>query len=442
MPIFDFFTELASTAWAWSSLPAPHPTCKADTPSVKPIPHDLSFHLERAPSESPLTTATASSASATRPIHMPLELVLLIIEAAYEGGQPDTAVLKACSLVCQEWSVATQKLLFRSVTLDTLNAFESFKKAVEPSTERGALLGNSVRELKVVLDYSQPAQLSQHAVGKVVNMCPNLQSLDISLYGQNVPDEEDEAARRRPAPSFNGHTLSLLRSGPQIQSLSFSNSTDNHECLFQLLDVWPSIRKLSIGGTAPQMPREDVLPYRVKLEGLQMNFQTPPSMEFMSWLLQNSTDTLQSVTFERDPCPDLVDMLVDSFTPTLRSLSIPSSASCELAKRLEHTQRDTHSGNGLQLEFLRMDQPKINQMMFKAIPSSIKHLAFGVDRDTPLQPVIELVKTRSALEAVTVRLWNGGEAHRLLPALKIACAYRGVEFRSEKDATMYESLLP
>lgn len=442
MHIFDFFTEFASTAWAWSALPVPQSMSKEDIPPVKPAPHNLSFNLERAPSYSSFTTATSSGASATRPIRMPLELVLLIIEATSEGGQPDAATLKACSLVCKEWSAATQKLLFRSVTLDNLSAFESFQKAVEPTTEQGALLGNSVRELKVVLDYSQPEHLSQHAVGRVVNMCPNLDSLDISLYGQNVPDDEDESRHRRSAPSFDGHTLSLLRSGPQIKYLSFINSTDNHECLYQLLDLWPSIRRLSLGGVAPQLSREGVLPYQVKLEALKMNFQTPPSMDFMNWLLSSSTDTLRSVTFERDPCPDLVDLLIDSFSPTLRSLAIPSSASCELAKRFEHLGRSKGSAVGPQLEFLRMDQPKINPLMFKALPSTIRHLAFGVDRDTPLQPVIELVKTRSALEEVTIRLWNGGETHRLLPALKIACAYRGIEFRSEKDATMYESFLP
>ncbi|KAH6916739.1 hypothetical protein BKA70DRAFT_1215205 [Coprinopsis sp. MPI-PUGE-AT-0042] len=444
--ISSFFTELASTAtqaWAWSNFVAPQYTCKADLVPVKPKPHDLSFQLERAVSYSPSTPAAAASvASATRPrpaIHMPLELVLLIIEASYEGGQPDTAVLKACSLVCREWSAATQKLLFRNATLDTRQAFESFTKAVAPSTERGELLGGAVRELKVVLDYSHPAPLSQHALGRVVTMCPNLQELDISVYGQIVPGEDEQSRHRRPAPSFDGHTLALLRSGPQIQSLSFNNSTDNQECLFQLLDVWPSLQKLSIGGTTPQLPREAVLPYPAKLEALQMNFQTPPSMEFMNWLLHHSTGTLRNVTFERDPCPEFVDVLVES--STLRSLSVPSSASTELAKRFEHIQRSNRGGEGLQLEFLRMDQPKINPLMFKALPTSIKHLAFGVDRDTPLQPVIELVKTRSALGEITIRLFHGGEAHRLLPALKIACAYRGVDLRIETDAKMYESLL-
>ncbi|EAU92365.1 hypothetical protein CC1G_00584 [Coprinopsis cinerea okayama7 len=444
MHVFDFFAQLTSTAfrpWLFSPFAAPH-NLKHFPVATRPTVHDLSFDLEL-PCSSPTTPATSPTAlvSTTRrsaPVHMPLELILQIIEASYDRGHPDISLLKACSLVCREWSVAVQKLLFRKVVLQTLPAFQSFSRAINPSTERGSILGSAVRELRVVVDYSQPSYLHQHAMARAVTMCPNLQELDLSLYGFAEPSGDQEEGSqngprlRRRAPCFDEQTLTLLRSGPQITSLSFSNWSENHECIFQLLDVWPSLQSLSMSGTSPHLPSQSSLSYSGALEQLRMNFQTPPSMEFMNWLLHHSTDSLRGVTLERDPCPDLVDFIMDSFTPSLRSLTIPNCTSSDMARRLEKCDG---------LRFLRMDQPQVNPLVYKSLPASINHLAFGVDRDTPLQPVIDLVKSRSALELVTIRLWNGGDNHRLLPALKIACAYRGVDLRMTNDTLQYDSML-
>lgn len=444
MHVFDFFAEFTSTAtraWAYATFVAPQHTAKRTPLPAKPSVHDVAFDLEL-PNSCSSTAVSATTASHNSPatVHMPLELILLIIEASYDHRHPDISLLQSCSLVCREWSLAVQKLLFRSVNLQTQQAFESFRNAVDPSTARGTALGAVVRQLRAVVDYSQPSNLHQHALGLAVNLCPNLQELDLSIYGYAEPgDDQLEASEnpprlRRRAPCFDGRTISLLRAGPQLKSLSFSNWSENQECIFQLLEVWPSLRALSLTGTSPHIPSiNGPLPFSGSLEDLRINFQSPPSMEFMSWLLHHSTGSLRSVVLERDPCPDLVDFIMDSFASSLRSLSIPNCSSPDLARRLEQCKT---------LNFLRMDQPQSNPIVYKALPASINHLAFGIDRDTPLLPVIDLVKSRSALEAVTIRLWNGGDCHRLLPSLKIACAYRGVELMMAKDASQYEMMLP
>ncbi|TFK26763.1 hypothetical protein FA15DRAFT_636861 [Coprinopsis marcescibilis] len=429
MHIFDFFAEFTSTAsraWAMSHFAVPHQQRPKRKLPSKPVVHDLSFHLERAffPFPSPPVLPVASTTAA--PAHMPLELILLIIEASYDHRHPDISLLKACSLVSRDWSLSVQKLLFRRVTLQNQQAFDAFSWAVNPATERGAILGSAVRDLCVVVDYSQPAYLHQRAMGLAVSLCPNLQELDLSVYGQ-----VGSPRLCRQAPAFDPETLDLLRSGPKITSLSFSNWSENQDCLFQLLDVWPSIRSLSMSGTSAHLPPQ-LPPFKASLEQLRINFQTPPSMEFMAWLLHHSVGSLRTATFERDPCPDLVHFIINSFASTLCSLSIPNCNSPDVTKNLQRCEK---------LRFIRMDQPQINPVVYKSLPASVSHLALGVDRDTPLQPVIDLVKTRSALELVTIRLWNGGDSHRLLPALKIACAYRGVELCLTKDTRLYRSML-
>ncbi|KAJ2917836.1 hypothetical protein MD484_g2559, partial [Candolleomyces efflorescens] len=438
MPVFDFFPELTGTAAAnpWIlavALAACHYSSSAPTASRKLT--DVPIHAlarDFIPCPAP-RSPPAPPRSSKPPVHMPLELVLAIIEAA--DGPETIALLKACSLVCRAWSVPVQKLLFRSVTLRTDTAYASFKAAVGAGTPHSRVLAAAIRHLRVVVDYSQPSYLHQRAFAHAVTMCPNLQELDVALYGfaDSLSGAEalgtaDSSRFRRRAPSFDDETLEMLRSGPSIQSLSFSNWSENQECVFQLLDLWPSLRSLSMSGTCPHLlPSSSSTPFPGSLESLRINFQTPPSIEFMSWLLHQSqtTGSLRSLTFDRDPCPDLFDHFLDAFGPSLQSLSTPNFP-CNTARTVESCCDN--------LETLRMDRPQLNPLAYKSVPKTIKHLVIGIDRDTPLQPVIDVVKGRPTLEEVTVRMWNGGEAHRLLPALKIACAYRGVDLRVTKDA--------
>ncbi|KAF6754199.1 hypothetical protein DFP72DRAFT_379161 [Ephemerocybe angulata] len=442
MPVFDFFAEFTSTAagrpWLSAALAAnqyDYARQKPSSSSSRPILHALAVNFTPYPSST--TTAKSAAVHPPSPVQMPLEIILAIIEAAYDPDAPDTSLLQSCALVCRAWSTPVQKLLFKTVSLRTASAYAAFRRAVSARP----VLRDAVRRLRVVMDYSQPSYLPQHAFAHAVAMCPGLVDLDLALYGYSEPGTEalgslESHRLRRRAPSFDAETISILRNGPSIRSLSFSNWSENQQCIFQLLDLYPTtLDSLSLSGTAPPPPPfpNDKPCFPGALERLRINYQTPPSIEFMSWLLADSQRhaSLRSLAFAREPCPDLLQFLMDAFGRDLRCLALPSCGTAEHARAIEACSA---------LEVLRMDRPQLNPLAYKSVPAAIRHLALGVERDTPLQPVIDVVKTRRELECVTVRLWSGGEGHRLLPALRIACAYRGVELRVTRDSGLYRAL--
>ncbi|KAL0951970.1 hypothetical protein HGRIS_008622 [Hohenbuehelia grisea] len=372
------------------------------------------------------------------PVHMPMEVVLTILEAAYYDNnlQPNDRLLKDCALVCRNWSVPAQKLLFSNVTLRTERAARAFLAAVNRSSDRGRMLGDAVIRMRAVLDHNQPQHLSQHSFAFAVQACPNLYELNLAMYGCGVPGSDvvgvpDMSRMRRIAPSFDARTLAVLKSGPRIRALNFSNWSDNRHSVMQLLDVWPSLTSLVMSGTAPQLPSASQLPFRCALHELRMNFQAAPSLDFVKWLLHNSADSLRILELEREPTQELLDYLVDVHGPSLQSLALPACGSHEHALAIQRCRA---------LRELKLESPWVSPMVFRRLPDELQHVALGIDRDTALQPVIETVKSRPYLGVVTAHLWAGGEQHPQLPALKIACAYRGVELRLTNDIQVFRAM--
>lgn len=421
-----------------STPPAKHTYLPSPVPNMlvspREIEHHVSFDLRTSYRKMPSHPPHRSSRHST-PVPLPLEVVLCIIEAAfYEDHEPDEDLLKSCALVCRAWSGLAQKLLFSRVTLRTQSACESFSGAVKRSTERGRALGNAVIRLRVVLDHNQPYGLTQQSFGLAFTMCPNLYELNIALYGCAAPGEDvvgipDITRLRRPAPSFDDQTLSLLKSGPNITALQVSNWSENRHTVAQLLDLWPTLKSLSISGTPPQAPPDSPEPFPCSLEELRMNFQSPPSIDFMNWLLHNSLDTLRILDLEREPPTQLLDYLVNAHGHTLHSLSLPSLN--------DHTRVLLKCQ---QLRELRIEAPGALGKLHKELPETLEHIAFGLDRNTALQPVLEAVRSNDSIKSVTVNLWNGGELHPQFSALKISCAYRGVELRVTSEIQTFRAM--
>ncbi|GLB43585.1 hypothetical protein LshimejAT787_1400970 [Lyophyllum shimeji] len=370
------------------------------------------------------------------PVALPLEVVYSIIEAAaYDSPTPDEDLLKRCALVCRAWSTHAQKLLFSSVTLRSETACNLFRGAVNRRTERGRMLGDAVTRLRVVMDHNQPFGLSPHSFAEAVTLCPNLFELNIALYGCADPGEDvvgapDVARMRRPAPSFDDHTLTLLRSGPMITALQVNNWSENQHSITQLLDIWPTLKSLVMSGTPPQPPSPFLEPFCCSLEELRMNFQSPPSFDFIDWLLHNSSDTLRILEFEREPSSQLLDHLTDVHGATLQSLAFPA---CHLP---EHTQAVQ---NCPQLKELRLESPTMLPRLWRAIPNTLEHIAFGLDLNTALQPVIDTVRASDSLKTITVYPSHGGENHRLFPVLKMVCACQGIDLRIMRDIKIFRS---
>ncbi|KAH9923160.1 uncharacterized protein BXZ73DRAFT_103958 [Epithele typhae] len=358
-------------------------------------------------------------------VPIPIELIMTILESAYESAQaPEyNAFLQNASLVSRDWSYVAQKLLFRNVSLATQTAYIAFQQAVDRATPRGRMLGDTVVRMKVTLDQNQPYRLSHRSFARAVALCPNLYELSVGLYGEGAPGMDiigapDASRMKRTMPSFDERTLSILRAGPKISALQFSNWSDNSASLLQLLDVWPSVVSLDVSGTTPQLLDETMEPYPCALRELRTNFQTTPSVEFMQWLLHNSTGHLRVLDLAREPTSDVLEHLLDTHGATLESLALPSCGTHEAAAAVR---------NCTALRELKIESAWAAPMLYKALPSGLQHLAFGVDADTPLAPVVQAVKRSKDLRALTVQVWHSGLAHPQLPALKIACGIQGVD---------------
>lgn len=446
MSFFDVFHQLSATrAWPLRAFfrcpglfdssfhPAPRATNNDISSSVSfmtaPMPTLYPAYIPPMPSQTPTTISPF--------MEMPLELICTVIEAACEGADDSTRVgiLKSCSLVCRTWSNASQRLLFSKVTLRSQRAFEAFMFAVDRSAEHGASLGDAVQHLSVVLDHNQPSGLHQNSLALAVTACPNLSRMGISLYGCAEPGNDiigapDVSRLRRAAPSFDETTLSLLKSGPKIQYLHFDNWSENHNSIFQLLDIWPSLRFLSIGGTPPQHLQNSPPPFPCALRGVRFNFQTTPSVDFMRWLLFNSAESLETLHFERDPCADVLEYLIDAHGGHLRSISLPGYGSPLLMGMVTKVPH---------LRELRTENPSTLSAHHANLSDEVEHLAFGLDRNTPLGSIIDVIKTREKLQTVTVHVSANGDHHPLFCSLKIACMYRGIDYDITTDLRLFRA---
>lgn len=384
---------------------------------------------------SPRVEPCVPAAATPRPVDMPLEIIMTILQLVYNNDnlEIDIAMLKSCSLVCHAWSLPAQKLLYRDVTLQSQRALESFVGAVDRSSQRGWVLGDSVKRLRIIMDHNQPSGIHQHSFALTVSLCPNLTGLALSLYGCVAPGKDivgapDQLRMRRPAPLFDEQTIQLLTSGPEITALEFNNWSENEQTTTQLLRVWPTLKSLSISGTAPQLAATPSDPLPCALERLRLNFQTPPSNDYMRWLLDCSSETLRVLEFDREPSVHLLEYLLNSHRSTLRSLSLPSVSSREQASAIQKCS---------QLRELRTERPSVLPLLYRKLPESLEHMAFGIDRDSVLHAVLEVVKNGTSLKTVAVHIWAGGESHNQLSKLKIGCAWRGVDLTITSNMRLF-----
>jgi hypothetical protein len=391
--------------------------------------HHVSFDLQTANQSS---SSRRSIQLVDHSVHLPMEVVIGILEAAYydDDLQANRALLLSCSLVCKDWCTTAQNFLFRDVTLRTQEAYRAFTRAVDPSTARGKMLGETVVRLHVSLDPNQPRQLRPQSFARAVTYCPNIYELQVTQYANHALQVDVDADRHRtPAPSFDAHTLSLLRAGPRITALRFDNWSEDSQAVSSLLDVYPSIQYLSISGTEPtRLP----MPFTGALKELRMNFSSEPSIEFTDSLLLNSRGSLTALELEREPSTALLKHLVHYHGETLESVSVPVCGAFDHAIALKQCAK---------MRELRIESPWVSPMVFKHLPEGVEHIAIGVDAGTALQPVIDAVKSKEALKAVTVQVWEGGDAHPQFCTLKVACAFRGIELRTTRDVRVFREMI-
>ncbi|KAJ7040595.1 hypothetical protein C8F04DRAFT_1311119 [Mycena alexandri] len=159
----------------------------------------------------------------------------------------DLSVLATCSAVCKAWSPHAQRLLFRRVVLpnniyqepfrrgSTRNNLPSFLDAIDPETERGRWLAESVIGL-TLRHTGRTRTLDSAALATALLRTPNLRHLDTTTI----------------CCDFDSETLARLReSGPLITSLcilqDIALGPEQHKrTMHQLVASFPSIRLLEI----------------------------------------------------------------------------------------------------------------------------------------------------------------------------------------------------
>lgn len=379
-----------------------------------------------------------------KPVPLPAEMILSILEAAYYTPtlEPDTDLLLACSVVCKAWAAPAQTLLFQSIILRSQRAYIAFSEAVDRSTERGRALSQCVHSLRAIIDPSQPFRLLPRSFARAATLCPNLQEIDLSLYGARVIESEASEyplsleRSKAPTSSFDATTLSLLRAGPAITSLRFSNWSENADALPQLLSIWPSLQSLTLRGLPPLMsePPAQAALFPSALHTLHLNLQPAPSPEFLDWLLHTtrSASSLRSLELARQPDPRVLEKLLTAHGSTLTSLALPAIRSAELSMV---TSACPH------LAALRIEHPWAGPAIFRRAPKELSRIALGIDEGTPLGPVLDLVRSREAVSAVTVLVWRTGENHPQVEDLRRLCVSKGVEIRVVKNVEQFRALV-
>lgn len=388
---------------------------------------------------------------------LPLELVHTILEAHYytPDCEPDRSLLQSCSLVCNAWSNAAQRLLFTNVVLRSENHFHSLCNALRQPT-----LANAVRTLRIILDHKQPHGLRQHHLATVVGLCPRLESVSLSVFGNdsvggNTGRDNDmsndivdaiNSPRQRGAggPSIQEAELSLslsetLASSP-ITSFHLRNWSSNTLSLPSFLTSLPALKVLSIAGTPPSVPIS-VPSSCLNLSHLRVNFQHSPSVNFLRWLLENSRNTLTALDLERlsdsDASIGLLDQLTTTHGPFLRSLTLPS---CATLAEFKHFQKCTN------LRTVAFRTPSVSPTVFKHLSTNstpLEELYMCVDKNAVLSPVIDFVKNKKSLKSLVVCLWEQDvrKKLRLWGSLKMACAIRGVQLKVVESLSEYKALI-
>ncbi|KAI0041000.1 hypothetical protein FA95DRAFT_1502018 [Auriscalpium vulgare] len=388
------------------------------------------------------------SAPACKPVNLPTEVILTILEAAYLTPtlQPDRRLLTTASGVCRSWSGPAQALLFRDVVLHSELAYAAFMSATRPCTPRGLAHARCVRTLHAIVDNAQPGGLRAVSFAGAVGRCPNLQDVDLSCFGAPpVPESESAptASRTSTAPSgagahafFDAHALALLRTGPALASLRLANWSHDPALLAQLLAVYPAVRALALRGTAAGLRRVPAGPLP---HGLRLTLQPPAPPALLRWLADCPAPALRTLEFTRQPPAAVLERLLAAHGPTLRALAVPSLLASARALVRARCPR---------LAVLRVEHPWTSPAVFKDAPPAcaLRRVAFGADADTPLRPVIEFVRAQPGVERVLMMLWTrrAGEqarpAHPQLDELREVCAQRGVQFAVETDARVFRAV--
>lgn len=243
-------------------------------------------------------------------IHLPAELVLLILEQAYydRRGFPDWHTLSACARVCTSWRPLAQRLLFHQVVVpgihQTSSTRESFRSTVLSTSDGGRELASYIRRVDVTIRGPE----DEDNLVQLINHCHHLYELVLRASGVH--------ALRDVTMHALGSPLVIDRPTP-IRALFLSCGIQS-PILYQLLAVWPTIQFLRIGTELAALPPKTL---ETKAKLYELVLYRLPSVRAMEWMLSASDGSLRIL--ECQVVPDArYDTILDAHTRHLQSLRV------------------------------------------------------------------------------------------------------------------------
>ncbi|KAI0830233.1 hypothetical protein BC628DRAFT_1408379 [Trametes gibbosa] len=350
-------------------------------------------------------------------LRIPNELIISILDdAQYDDLLPRYKWLKAYSRVCRTWRSYAQQLLFTDVALvrgaAQCKAFmDTVTSTAEP--ERMAFLRGCVRTLSVVVDH-------QTIYTEIIELCPNLRELHLSLFHA----------------SFRSEALASLERGPRVEALRIR--AFYCKPILQLLSVYDKVHFLEVDFNSVRdetsITLEDWPVPLAELKELRFTATQRPPHPFLSWALSGSP---QSMEVLHVCCPGLqVAALAESGVgPSLRSFSMPASFGCT-------TDLAAFAPSLQEAEFgMPLSSYILSPNLFDRLPLGLVHLSLR-DSDGIGQHCVRYIDSLAAyydraegsLRVLSYHC-RTGDVERLVDVLPAAralfdfCRARNVEFR-------------
>ena len=443
---------------------------------------------------------------------LPTEIVLRILDLVNPPSS-DLKLLQSCSLVCKAWSAHAQKALFRLVSVSSHRGYTALVAAFRPRILRASYstvmaheshltrspslssvvgiptfiptpsfphsntLRWSVVELNVIIDFNQYDGLTFAKLSHIVSLCPNLQSIGISVfgmqpYGRDTVGSPNPWRTKRFAPPIPNEVLEELRTAPnasRISNLRLNDWSDDPEILLQLLGIWPCITSLKIAGKLPTINNGinsafSVIPHDATpcaLETLSLNCTTgaESNIDFVKWLLKGSQRTLRRLEFLKEPSGKLIEDIFTRSAFPLESVYLPSCVLSSVGQiiryRLGPTTTPTSDGDsgsdgnhafpqvqGLKEVFVEDPSTPLKFLVSAVRSGTVQRFGFGVDDRTDLSSIARAIKARAGLKRILVWVCNGGERNFGLRSLRIACGIRGIELEETRDVREFRVWKP
>ena len=208
---------------------------------------------------------------------------MLVVEQAYYDtrGEPDRQTLRACALVCTSWLSVAQPMLFRHVRVpgskDHRDLLAVFRTTLFSGSERARTLASYIRRAALTID----CLIDEETFVALIIHCPHLYELVLRCTGIHAFQDSTLEALSTPAVTER-HT--------PIRALALLSCGIQSPILYQLLDIWPTVRFLRLGVELAAAP-----PPGATMKGslYDLSVMRIPCIEGLGWLLSNTHDTLR-----------------------------------------------------------------------------------------------------------------------------------------------------